>query len=514
MTLAATAAEAARRFPDAVAIEAAGGWTLSFGLLDRLADEVAVALAEDHGVTEGDLVTLLLPSTPEYVVAYVALARLGAVTAGVNPRYTAPERSAVLAVAQPALVVATADLQADVTTTAPILTVDIADDPDSILAALRAGTAGRALRPLPDPADPERLVAVVFTSGTTGTPKGAMFGQRELAAITRADLGDRADQWGGGAPMIAATQFAHVGFMTKLPWYLQLGCRTILLDRWRAADVLRLIEEHRIPSVGGIAPHVALMLRDPTFDQRDLSCVQTIVMGGAFSPPELVREARRRFGAAYSIRYSSTESGGVGTATAFDADDDEALFTVGRPRGGVEIEIRDDDDRPVPAGDVGELCLRSPTMMRGYWRDPEATAATIRHGWLHSGDLARIDDRGLVRLAGRKKEMFIRGGYNIYPVEIEAVLRDHPAVLDVAVVPRPDAVMGEIGVAVVVPRPGHAAPTLEDLRSFAADRLAHHKLPEAVRVIDALPETAMQKVDRATLTHHEASAAAAADGNR
>jgi acyl-CoA synthetase (AMP-forming)/AMP-acid ligase II len=137
--------------------------------------------------------------------------------------------------------------------------------------------------------------------------------------------------------------------------------------------------------------------------------------------------------------------------------------------------------------------------MDGYWRDPEATAATLRGGWLHSGDLGFLDDAGCLRLAGRSKEMFIRGGYNVFPMEVESVLSSHPAVAEIAIVPRPDATMGEIGVAVVVPRPGAEPPTLADLRAHGAGRLASWKLPEALRVVDALPLTPMQKIDRRAL---------------
>jgi acyl-CoA synthetase (AMP-forming)/AMP-acid ligase II len=216
------------------------------------------------------------------------------------------------------------------------------------------------------------------------------------------------------------------------------------------------------------------------------------VVGGALSTPALVREARQRFGAAYSIRYSSTESGGVGLGTAFDADDDEALHTIGRPRPGVEARVADPNDEG-----IGELCIRSPAQTRGYWNDPEATAAAIdAEGWLHTGDLARVDDHGRFRLAGRIKEMYVRGGYNIFPAEVEAVLADHPAVAEVAVAPRIDDVMGEVGVAVIAVRPGAEAPTLDDLRTFASERLAAWKLPEALAVVDRLPRNPLEKIDR------------------
>ena len=213
--------------------------------------------------------------------------------------------------------------------------------------------------------------------------------------------------------------------------------------------------------------------------------------------PSLVAEARARFGADYSIRYSSTESGGVGLGTAFGAPDSEALHTVGRPRPGVEVRIADDDDRPVAVGEVGELQLRSDAVMDGYWSDPDATAAALTTDrWLRTGDLARIDDDGCVVLCGRRTEMYIRGGYNVFPTEVEAALADHPDVLDVAVAPRPDDVMGEVGVALVVPRDPDAPPTLEQLRTHAGTRLAHHKLPEDLVVVPAVPLTAAQKVDR------------------
>ena len=461
--------EAARRFGDHPALLAANGTPVSYTDLDRRSDEVAVGL-ERRGVGLGSVAALTMASTPDYVVAYIALAKVGAVTAGVNPRLTDAERATALEVVDPDLVLSDA---------AEVEALRVADEAPPAL-----------------PADPERPVAIVLTSGTTGRPRGAEFRVGQIAAITAADAGDT---WGGGGAMLASTQFAHIGFMTKLAWYLRLGTTQLLLDRWRAADVLDQIEAHRVPSVGGVAPQIALLLREPDFDQRDLSCVRTIIVGAAPSPPALVHEARERFGAAYSIRYSSTECGGVGTGTAFDAPDAEALYTVGRPRPPVELSIRDGDERPVADGEVGEVCLRSPCVMAGYWGDAVATASALRDGWLFTGDLGYVDEGGCLVLAGRAKEMFIRGGYNVYPLEVEAVLSEHPAVAEVAVVPRPDRVMGEIGVAVVVPRRVDEPPSLDDLREFARRRLSAHKLPEALRLVDALPLTAMQKLDRRTL---------------
>ena len=211
-------------------------------------------------------------------------------------------------------------------------------------------------------------------------------------------------------------------------------------------------------------------------------------------------EARERFGAGYSIRYSSTESGGVGLGTDPGAPDEEALHTIGRPRPGVEARVADEQDRPVADGEVGELQLRSPAVMDGYWNDPAATAAALAPDrWLRTGDLARVDGSGCFVLAGRRTDMFIRGGYNVFPLEVEAVLADHPDVAGVAVAPRPDQVMGEVGVAVVVPADPGRPPTLASLRDHAGGRLARHKLPEDLVVVDRLPLTTVSKVDRAAL---------------
>ncbi|HZR12528.1 MAG TPA: class I adenylate-forming enzyme family protein [Acidimicrobiia bacterium] len=488
--------EAARRFPSRVALvhEARA---LTYAQLDALADETAAGLAR-RGLRGGDVVALALPASAEYVVAYVALARLGAVVSGISPRSPAPERATLLAQLAPDVAVATDDLTDGIPGGVDVVRVSVSDDVAGILRDVRLDGA----EPPGSPNDPDASETVVFTSGTTGIPKGAVFDGRRIAAITAMDTGGA---WGAGRPQLVATGLSHVGFMTKLAGHLQAGSTMHVLTRWRAADALRVIARERMPYIGGVAAQVSLLLSVPDFDRYDLRAVQGLIIGAGPSPAALVREARARFHAPYSIRYSSTESGGLGTMTAFDAPDHEVLETVGRPRPGTELEIRDRETGAVlGTGEVGQICLRSPAVMTGYWRNPDATAAALdADGWLRTGDLGCIREDGCLRITGRVADMYIRGGYNVYPQEVEAVLLEHPAVANVVVVARPSDVMGEIGVAVVVPRADAPEPSLDDLRAFAAPRLAAYKLPEALRVVDALPLTGMDKVDRRALAARE-----------
>ena len=459
--LPAVIAEAARRFGDTPALVGADGAPTSFVDLDRRSDAAAVGLSR-QGVGAGDVVAITLPTAPEYVVVYLAAAKIGAVTAGVNPRLSDTERARMLDVVAPRHVVATVD--------------------DAHL--LEKSGAGEAPGPLAD--DDDRPVAVVFTSGTTGAPKGAVFTNRQLRAIVEIDTGGT---WGVGGKSVSATSLAHVGFMTKLPWYLMSGGARYLLDRWTPDAHLRLLAQERMTSLGGVPTQVALMLRAPTFGDYDLSALQSIVLGGGPAPVPLQREVRDRFGAPVSVRFSSTETGGCGTGTALDDPIGEE-FGVGKPRGPIRVTIEED----------GEICIASPTVMTGYYGDPEATAAAFTSdGAVRTGDRGRLDEEGRLHLIGRSKEMYVRGGYNVYPAEVESVLLEHPAVAAVAVVASPDDVMGEKGTAVVVLRDRQVEVGLTELRDFAASRVASYKLPDAVRVVDDIPLTAMDKVDRRAL---------------
>jgi acyl-CoA synthetase (AMP-forming)/AMP-acid ligase II len=491
--LPATTAEAARRFADRIAYVSEAGRPLTYAEIDRISDEVAVGLAR-RGVGEGSVVALVLPPGPEYLLSYLAAAKLGAITAGVNDRLSSRERDAVLERAAPTLVVAAPGSVPEHHDAVEISEPEITEGAAAatVLDVLRvAGESPPALR-----YDPDRPVAIIFTSGTTGLPKGALYGNRQLAFITRTDIGDT---WDGGGRSFSGTSFAHLGFMTKLPGSLRRGGTTFIMRRWRADDALALLSRERMTTVAGVPSQIALMLRRPDFDSYDLESVGFIIVGGGPVTPGLAEEARARFRARLATRYSCTEAG-IGLGTAFDDPDEDAVVSVGRPHASVELAVLDADDRPVAPGEIGEVCLRSDAVMSGYWRDPEATrAAFTADGFVRTGDLGWVDDQHRLRLVGRSKEMYVRGGYNVYPVEVEGVLSSHPGVAAVAIVPRTDPVMGEIGVAVVVPRDPAAPPTLAELRNHGGAQLAAYKLPEQLRLRDALPLTAAEKVDRRAL---------------
>ncbi|HXN60512.1 MAG TPA: long-chain fatty acid--CoA ligase, partial [Acidimicrobiales bacterium] len=427
--------------------------------------------------------------------AYVAAAKLGAVTAAVNPKLVQAERVAVLRAANPRLLVTTEDL-APARNDEPCATVRIEPVADSAEALLE-GVRRRGERPPPLDEDDDRPIAIVFTSGTTGLPKGAVFCGRQIGFITQCDVGEA---WGGGGHAMAGSALAHLGPTTKLAGNLKRGGTQHLSRRpWRAADALRMVAELKIAALGGVPTQLALMLRDPTFDTTDLSSVRAVVMGGGPATPSLIREARARIGAPLAVRYSCTEAG-IGCGTSFTDPDEDAEVSVGRPQPGVRLSVLGADGGPVSPGEIGEVCLGSPAVMEGYWRNSGANAEVFTDdGSVRTGDLGWLDEEGRLRLAGRSRERYVRGGYNVYPMEVEGVLADHPAVAAVAVVSRDDPVMGEVGVAVIVPQPDAPAPELAQLRDYAAEHLARYKLPEDMVVLSELPLTAGEKVDRRAL---------------
>jgi acyl-CoA synthetase (AMP-forming)/AMP-acid ligase II len=459
-----------------------GSVRLSFGAWDRAADGLATALA-DRGVGKGDVVGLLLPSSADYAVAYAAAMRLGAITTGINLRLGPAEVASIVERTMPKVVVVDEGI----------------DPPAGVASALRRSELAAcyeldppSLLPDLDPSDP---VAIVWTSGTTGVPKGAVFDHATLRDMAPGAGALSAD----GDRRLSPLPFAHVGYMTRMWDELAHRITTVITPTpWKAAGALRLVEEERVTVGQGVPTQWALMLADPGFESTDVSSLRLASTGAARVPAELVREMRERLGCPVVVRYASTEASLI-TGTRLGDPDEVVAETVGRASDGVELRLVGEEGDPVATGEVGLVQCRSGAAMRGYWHDPERTAEVLDgDGWVSTGDLGWLGDDGNLRLVGRRTEMYVRGGYNVYPAEVEAVLGEHPGVDRAAVVGLPAPVLGDVGWAFVVPTPG-ATVDPDELRAWCRDRLADYKAPDHVRVVDDLPLTSMLKVDKRAL---------------
>jgi acyl-CoA synthetase (AMP-forming)/AMP-acid ligase II len=415
------------------------------------------------------------------------VARLGAVASGLNTRLGPREVSAIFNRATPALVVI--DDGVTLPSGSPRMSVVGRGE----LARACGGPPLGARRPKGRREDP---VVIIWTSGTTGTPKGAWFDHDNLrAAVTSAGVMT--------APFdrrLSATPFAHAGYMAKLWEQLAWGITLVLTPTpWTATDTVRLLVDERISTAGAVPTQWAKIVDEPGLEGADLSHLRLCVSATAPASPELVERVAARLGCPVVVRYAMTECPSI-TGTEPDDPPITQYRTVGRPQAGVAVALRDETGAAVPDGAVGRVLVRSTCVMRGYWGDPELTSAAFSaDGWLRSGDLARWDAAGNLVLCGRADDMYIRGGYNVYPLEVEHVLAEHPGVDDVGVIGVTAPVIGEIGVAFVVPATGAPAPSIEELRSWCHERLADYKAPDEVVVVDELPRTAMMKVDKAAL---------------
>lgn len=482
---------------------------LTYAEWDRLADRVAAHLRE-HGVGRGDVVALLLPSTPLYHVLYLAAARLGAVTTGINARYRRSEIGHILRRSGARLLVMVdrwheadfASMVADERGALPDLDEVVILAAETLRRSTVAAVDGFApgVGPAGDAAEPDDPVAIIFTSGTTGIPKGAWYTHRNLLALAEIETRRYA---GGEIPfrkhLAAGLSFAHIGTMARIGIQIAHAGMSIIHDSFDPLAVMAAIERERLVHLGGIPTQILMLLDHPERPRFDLSSLRSVLLGGAPSSPALIRRIQAELGVTISVRYSSTEVG-IGTASLADDPLELLTTTVGKPTPGVELQIVDADNRAVPEGAVGEVVLRSPASMRGYWRDPQQTAQVLdTQGWIHTGDLGFIDAQGYVHLRGRQSEMYIRGGYNVYPSEVEDRLARHPKVARVAILGVPDDKWGEIGWAFVVPRTASDPPTLAELRAFAGEELASFKRPDGMTVLPSLPVTPMFKIDKAAL---------------
>ena len=482
--------EVATAHPDAeayvdgkVRLTYAGLAARSAGWADTLAD---------HGIGRGDVVAISLPSSVEYAVAYVGALRLGSVTTGINPRLGRREVAGIVARARPSAAIVEDGHSHEGFTGAAFHRRDVAGVSDG-------DPSSRRVRLSPD--DP---VAIVWTSGTTGEPKGAVYDHRRLEALSRAtgELSRPFDR------RLSPVPFAHVGYMTRL-WdeIANVMTSVIVPTPWSARGALDLIEQERITVGQGVPTQWELMLRQPDLDGWDVSSLRLIATGAARVPAALVAALRQAFGCPVVVRYATTEASVIaGTMAADPPTVVEA--TVGAPCPTVEVRIADDAGRPVPTGAVGMIEVRSPAVMCGYLG--EDVESPIRaEGWLVTGDAGSLDEDGRIRLVGRRSEMYIRGGYNVYPLEVEQVLAEHPSVAEVAVAGVHDVVLGSVGMAWVVWVPGAPVPGLDGLRRWCKEQLADYKAPDRLTVVDFLPRSQMGKVDKLALVAQAAASAAA-----
>jgi acyl-CoA synthetase (AMP-forming)/AMP-acid ligase II len=436
------------------------------------ARSVAVQFA-DLGVGKGDVVMLWLPSGIDYATCYAAAAMIGAITAGLNPRLGRREIESILQQADPALIVTDEQLGALPPATARVLR----------RTALSSESSGSELPPVElTRRDP---VALIFTSGTTGTPKGAVFDADRLAAGAAA-AGVMSAPYDR---RLTSTPFAHAGYMFKLWDQLVWGSALVVPPTpWSAQGMFDVLRAERVTVAGAVPTQWAKLLDVEGVSPEALPHLRIGVAATAPAPPELVRRVAERIGVPLVVRYAMTECPTISGTESTDAADVQ-FRTVGRPATGMEVRV----------GSDGDIEVSGPCVMRGYWRNAELTAEMLRDGWLRTGDIGVLGDDGNLTLVGRRGDMYIRGGYNVHPGEVERVLAGHPRVKQAAVVGRSAPVIGELGVACVVPAAGAAPPTLAELRTYVAGELADYKAPDELLIVDELPVTAMLKPDRLAL---------------
>jgi acyl-CoA synthetase (AMP-forming)/AMP-acid ligase II len=447
------------------------------------ASQVAGALAW-RGIDTGDVVALTLPTGIDFAVAYTAVLLIGGVVTGLNTRLGGNEVAGILGKAGAAAVI-TGDSDPRIPGDFPGLRLRAAELAADGAVPLKAGR-----RVAPD--DP---AVIVWTSGTTGAPKGAWFDHAALAAGAGCSglLSEAFDR------RLMPTPFAHAGFMTRVWDQLAYVMTSVITPTpWSARTMLESLVTERATVGQGVPTQWEKLLRLLESEQVRLPYLRVMGTGAARVPAELVRGLRAQLDCPVLVRYACTETP-IMTGTRAGDPPEVLERTVGRPQDGVAIRIVDDARHPVPDGEVGRVAVSSPFQMRGYWRDPEQTAdAFTADGWFVSSDLGSIDADGNLTLVGRASEVYIRGGYNVYPLEVENVLTAHPSVLSAAVVSVPAPVIGEIGVAYVVPEPGHD-PDPATLRTWCAAHIADYKAPDRLEVVAELPLTSMMKVDKLSL---------------
>jgi long-chain acyl-CoA synthetase len=443
------------------------------------------------GLGPGDRAVVLLPNCPEVLQAYAAILKAGGVIVPVVFLLGAVEVRHILA-----------DSEATLVVTAPEF-LDKVEGFAGTVVLIGGGAGGLAWDELlagePDAfptveRDDDDLAVILYTAGTTGRPKGVALSHANLASNARAAASlyelDRT-AWG-----LMVLPLSHSYGLTVMNAGSILGTRGVLLRWFNPEGVLDAIQRYRVESMSGVPTMFVYLLHYPDAGRFDTSSMRLWGSGAAPLPAEIVEPFERKFGGRILEGYGLTEASPVVSAHRFSGV--RKLGSVGQALPGVEVAILDDADRALPPGEIGEVGVRGPNVMQGYYRLPEETAQALRNGWLHTGDMGRLDADGYLFIVERKKDLIIRGGFNIYPREVEEVLYAHPAVAEAAVVGMRDPLMGEEVLAFVALKAGATAEA-EALIGFCQERLAKYKCPKQVRFVDALPKSPIGKILRKEL---------------
>jgi long-chain acyl-CoA synthetase len=493
---------------------------LTFGEVKSQADRLATALSR-LGIGKGDRVGIMLPNCPQYLISFFAIVRLGAIVANVNPIYTPREvemvardsgMRAIIALDALAPIVLSVRAQSEIE---QVITTSLDDYSYGRPTAKPAPSGAVSLSELIEGAgapdlpqveiDPDEDVAVLqYTGGTTGVPKGAMLTHSNLYAATL-----QCSTWSsyfverGDERILLVIPYFHVyGMVVGAIFGVWCGAMQILIPKFDVNLLLEAIKQHRPTYFPGVPTLFIALLNHPEARSFGLDRVRRFNSGSAPLPVEVIEQFERLSGAMLYEGYGMTETAALATTTATLAK--RKPGSIGLPVTGTECKIVDLEtgEREVGVGEEGELCLRGPQVMKGYWNKPEETAEALRDGWLHTGDVARMDEDGYFYIVQRKKDMIIVSGFNVYPNEVEDVLFTHPSVKEAAVIGVADAYRGEAVKAFVVLKPGAEAAE-EHLIEYCRARLARYKVPSVVEFAESLPKSAIGKVLRRELREAE-----------
>jgi len=507
-TIPAAAQSAADKWPTVIGlIEGDQRWTFAEVWAD--ARRCASGLIA-RGVVRGDRVAIWAPNGRAWILAALGAQIAGAAIVPLNTRFKGQEAADILRLSQARLVFAPQDFLG--TDYKALLADENVPDLEGLIYTDTGfdtflEQTGGADDPQVDAAF-DRLLGedvsdIIFTSGTTGRPKGAVCNHRQVMQ-TFGDWTVRVDLREGDQYLLVNPFFHTFGYKAGWVNCLTRGATIIPMAVFDAADIVRQVERHRVTFLPGPPTIYVTLLQELAGDKpRDFSSLRAAVTGGAPVAPTLVRRMRDELGIANVVNgYGMTECGVI-AMTRRDDDAETIATTCGYPMPGMEVRCVDDDNQPVPIGEAGEIVVRGPSVMQGYLNDPAATAEVIdQDGWLHTGDIGMMDARGYLSITDRKKDMYISGGFNCYPAEIEKMLAAHPAIETAAVIGISDERMGEVGKAYVVLRPGMHADG-QAIISWARENMANYKVPRQVAFVDDLPRNDGGKVVRTALRELE-----------